>query len=291
MSSERGTELLRGSIDVHMHTAPDVYERSVTALEAAAQAKAAGMRAIVLKSHSTDTADRAELVSALADFPVFGGVVLNHAVGGLNPHAVVECARQGGRFVWMPTTSARHFLARAAAAPMLHTDVSPDDGLVVSVDGELLPEAEAVLALVAEHDLALCSGHLEPSETLLLFRRARELGVERLIATHPHAPFVAASTDEVLALADLGAVCELNYAFCTQAISEPQPVAHVSEMIREVGVERCLLATDGGQAGNPVPVEMMRAFLGGLLELGFEEEELRTMVAEVPARLLALDGG
>ncbi len=40
---------LEGMIDVHMHSAPDSMARSIDALETARNAKAAGMRAIVLE--------------------------------------------------------------------------------------------------------------------------------------------------------------------------------------------------------------------------------------------------
>ena len=60
----RSKALLQGAVDTHMHTAPDIYPRSVTVMEAAKNAKAAGMRAILVKSHCTDTSDRAELTPA-----------------------------------------------------------------------------------------------------------------------------------------------------------------------------------------------------------------------------------
>lgn len=47
----RSKALLRGAIDTHIHTAPDIYPRSVTVVEAAKNARAAGMRAILVKSH------------------------------------------------------------------------------------------------------------------------------------------------------------------------------------------------------------------------------------------------
>ena len=97
------SELLHDAIDIHIHTAPDIFERNVTAESAAADAMAAGMGAIVVKSHSTDTAARAETASLAIGFPVYGGVALNYPVGGINHHAVIETARQGGKIVWMPT--------------------------------------------------------------------------------------------------------------------------------------------------------------------------------------------
>ena len=52
---------LAGTIDFHVHSGPDSFTRSVTDLEIARLARAAGMRALVLKNHFTLTADRAYL--------------------------------------------------------------------------------------------------------------------------------------------------------------------------------------------------------------------------------------
>src|SRR6267142_2703095 len=73
-------------------------------------AKARGMRGIVLKNHVSTTADRAALVmKVVPGIEVFGGIVLNKAVGGVNPDAVEWMHRMfGGRgkVVWLPTFDA-----------------------------------------------------------------------------------------------------------------------------------------------------------------------------------------
>lgn len=284
---ETAGELLQGAIDLHMHTAPDIYPRSVTALQAAEQARDAGMHAIVVKSHSVDTSARAELCSALAGFPVYGGIALNYPTGGFNPHAVLESARQGGRIVWLPTTSARKFLKHAENVPTLRTKAPVDfPGLVATEDGALVDGVENVLRQVAEHDLILCSGHLDPAETLVVFRRARELGVRRLVVTHPHADFIGATVEQMRELGELGAKNEMHFAFTTAAIDPPQDPAWIADVMREVGLEHCFLATDGGQAVNPPPVEMLRRWIATLLECGFDGDELRPMVVDTPAALL-----
>lgn len=282
--------LLAGAIDLHIHTAPDIYPRSVTTYEGAVHARDAGMAAIVVKSHSTDTAARAELVRQITGFPVWGGVALNYPVGGLNPHAVLETARQGGRIVWMPTTSARNFLAKADNVPTLR-EKSPlsFQGLVVQDDGGLLPEVLSILDLVAEHDLILASGHLAPDETRVLFEAARERGVRRLVVTHPHAAFIGMTVPQMRQLAELGAVHEMHYSFVTPAVSPPQNLTDIAAQIRQVGVNHCYIATDGGQAVNPPPVEMFRLFIEGLIELGFSEVELFHMTHTLPGHLLGID--
>jgi hypothetical protein len=286
--AELARTLLQGAVDLHIHTAPDIFPRSVDAIEAAEDAKAAGMAAIGIKSHSTDTSARAETASRRTGFPVAGGVALNYPVGGLNPYAVEECARQGGRIVWLPTLSARHFLAGADNVPVLR-EKSPvgSEGIVVTTaDGELVPPMEDILQLVRQHDMILCSGHVSPPEALQVFRRAKEIGVERLVATHPHADFVGASAEDMGEFASLGAMNEMHYAFVTKVFVPPQTMSHLAALIRAVGVESCYLATDGGQAVNPRPVEALRLFIEGMLGEGFTSDELRYMTAEAPRRLL-----
>jgi Family of unknown function (DUF6282) len=280
--------LLQGAVDLHIHTAPDIFPRSVDAIEAAQDAKAAGMAAIAIKSHSTDTAARAETASKVAGFPVTGGVALNYPVGGLNPYAVEESARQGGRIVWLPTLGARHFLCHSANVPIL-AEKSPkgSDGLVVTTaDGSVTSEVDEILQIVKDNDMILASGHVEPSEALTVFRRARELGITRLVVTHPHAAFIGASADDMRELAGLGAMNEMHYAFVTQVIVPPQTFSYIAGMIRAAGVEACFLATDGGQAVNPRPAEALRLFVVGMLNEGFTEDEVRFMVADAPRKLL-----
>lgn len=286
--AELSRQLLQGAVDLHIHTAPDIFPRSVDALEAAADAKAAGMRAIGIKSHSTDTAARAETARRYRDFPVVGGVALNYPVGGLNPYAVQESAKQGGRIVWLPTLSARHFLAGASNVPVLQAE-SPleSEGIVVTDDaGNLKPEIEDILQLVKTHDMILCSGHVSPAEAVLVFGRAKEIGIERLVVTHPHAEFVGADAQDMTQLAELGAMNEMHYAFVTKVIVPPQTFGHLAEIIRKVGVDACYLATDGGQAVNPRPTEALRLFIEGMLGEGFTEDEVRYMTADAPRSLL-----
>ncbi len=82
-------KLLSGSIDMHLHPGPDVFKCRVDALEAARQAKQAGMKAIVIKNHFYPTAPIAMMVNQLVtDFTVFGSVGLDYAMGGQNAHVV-----------------------------------------------------------------------------------------------------------------------------------------------------------------------------------------------------------
>jgi hypothetical protein len=96
-----------GVIDMHVHPDPDVFGRSLTDLELAMIAKRKGMRGIVIKNHVVTTADRAALVmQQVPGLEVWGGIVLNKSVGGVNPSAVEWMHRMSGgrgKVVWLPT--------------------------------------------------------------------------------------------------------------------------------------------------------------------------------------------
>jgi len=58
---------LTGAVDIHVHGLPDDRPRSLDAVEAAQQAQASGMRAIVLKNHYESTAGLAYLARTLGN--------------------------------------------------------------------------------------------------------------------------------------------------------------------------------------------------------------------------------
>lgn len=286
----RSKALLQGAIDTHIHTAPDIYPRSVTVVEAAQNGQAAGMRAILVKSHCTDTSDRAELTRQLTGFPVFGGVVLNYPVGGLNIHAVRESIRQGAKQIWMPSTSARSFLQEAESVPHLAKTLPLGvEGItILQKNGQLVPEIKPILALIAEHDIALASSHVYPAEALVLLKAAREAGIRRITITHPHASFLGYTVEQMIEMARMGGLLEFHFAFTTKAVRDPLSVADLAKNIRAIGPDHCILATDGGQAVNPPPHEMLRLFIAGMLEAGFSEDEIQTMTKRNPGWILGL---
>ena len=60
-SPRRDLELLQGAVDIHIHHGPDLYPRIQDPIELAQDAKAAGMRAVCLKTHNFPTAPMALL--------------------------------------------------------------------------------------------------------------------------------------------------------------------------------------------------------------------------------------
>ena len=277
-------DLVRGSIDMHLHTGPDPHiARSVDAIQAAAQAAEAGMRAIVLKSHDYPTAPLASMISKIVPaVAVLGSLTLDTANGGLNPSAVEVCARLGGRVIWMPTFSAAHDMRKRGL---------PGEGItIVDGGGDVLPVIKDILAIVKQHRMVIATGHVSHGEAVALTRAAREAGITRIVATHPLETRFGATLGIAgqVEMADRGAFIEHCFN-CVMPLSDRLDPARIVEVVRAVGAERCILTTDLGQEWNPPPAEGMRMMVATLLKCGLSPDEIATMIKTNPSRLLGLD--
>src|ERR1700681_1948796 len=149
---------LRGSIDIHVHSLPDIVPRSVDVFEAATLANAEGMRGLILKNHYDQTAGLVYLVrKQFPNLEVYGGIDLNLTVGGMNVAAVehmTQVTGGWGRVVWMSTFDAEN---------QVRSSKENRPFVRVSRNGELLPETKAVIAAIAKHGLVLATGHTSPA--------------------------------------------------------------------------------------------------------------------------------
>ena len=273
---------LTDAVDIHVHSLPDDRPRSLDGIEAARQAEAAGMRAIVLKNHYESTAGLAYLARTLVPgVEVFGGIDLNLTVGGINPAAVEHMTRVTGGFgrvVWMPTFDAENQVRFSGESRPF---------VSVSRGGELLPEVREVIALIAEHGLVLATGHSSADEVLMLLREGQRQGVQHMVVTHAMNAPIQMTIGQMHEAARLGAFLEFVGSTPLSADAGAR-YDRFAEAIRETGPEFCILSTDLGQAGNPLPVDGFAGFLDAMRARGLSAQEIDRMAKENPARLLGL---
>jgi predicted TIM-barrel fold metal-dependent hydrolase len=289
---KRVRKLLEGSIDVHIHSAPDIFPRILNDVELALMAKQEGMRAILVKSHVLITADRAEIASQQADFPVFGAVALNLPVGGLNLEAVEVALKLGAKEVWMPTIHASHYVAQKDHVPTLAKAVKADvKGLyLLNPDGSLREELYPILKKIAEYNVALGTGHITKQEALAVVKEAAKSGVKKIVVTHPLATFVNYSLDDMKEALNHGAMfIEHCFNDVTRQVAFPITQKTIADAIRSIGAKYTIMSTDSGQWLNPVPVQQMGIYIKDMLDLGISDEDVRMMVATNPARMLGLE--
>src|SRR5262249_36971878 len=157
--------------DLQVHVAPDVIARRTDDVDLARDFLARGLKGFVLKSHYVPTAERARVVErAVPGIRCFGGITLNHSVGGFNPVAVELAGRSGGRFVWMPTVDARNEPAGRLDGPtaklpfwasiqreLAADGVAPPPLSPLDDDGSVTPAVCRCLERIAKHDMVLAT--------------------------------------------------------------------------------------------------------------------------------------
>jgi hypothetical protein len=282
-----------GAIDFHVHSEPDVFARSMDDIDVAVLAKRKGLRGIVLKNHVTSTADRAVLVMKIVpDLEVFGGIVLNRSVGGINPAAVEAMHRMSGgrgKVVWLPTfDSDKH----------VKTLVSKDQsGIVVAPNGAVVPQLEEVLKIIARENLVLATGHIHAEEVVTVVKRARELGVKNIIVTHGLTNIPGLSMAQAKQVAQMGAYIEICHL---QTMTGPNAqydwmkhwtqvsVKDVATAVKEIGAEHLVLSTDLGQQGMMTHPDGMEQMISQVKKQGVSQEDIDRMVKTNPTRLLGL---
>jgi len=269
---------LKGIVDTHVHSDPDTAARSIDALEAARLAESEGMRALLLKNHNAATVQLAYIVhKVVPGVEVYGSVVLNRALGGINSAAVEQAALMKGgrlRMVWMPTFDAGNEAAR------------PNRPFVpISKDGKLLPEVVDVLKLIAKYKIGLATGHSTPAEHLMLAREGRKAGITRMIVTHPSGRM---NIEQMKEAAAEGAYIEFPYHSLLGGAGAGA-LAQYIKAIKTIGPEYCVLTSDLGQANSPVHTAGWKTYLDILQKAGITQAEIDLMARRNPSRLMGLD--
>jgi len=235
---------LQGTFDMHVHAAPDVSSRSVHDIDLARKAREMGMAGVVTKNHEFITNDRAFLTRiAVPGIEIFGGIVLNNAVGGINPVAVekmIKFTGGCGKIVWLQT----HDAAR-------HKEFFKQTGGIRVIDssGNVIPELREVLKLVAKADIILATSHVSPKDSIAATKAAKEEGVRKILITHAMQSPGEMSLDDMKRCVEMGAVIEHCYL---SSLMGPQAALawmkgwrNVSmdmfaEAIKALGAENCI---------------------------------------------------
>jgi hypothetical protein len=288
----RVMELLEGAIDIHIHSAPDVYPRIQNDVELATQARESGMRAIVIKNHFFPTEARAQVATEVAGFPVYGGIALNLPVGGLNPHAVEFSLKMCAKIVWLPTLHARKFIQNKNHIKNLAGELGEDiQGVYLfkEDDRTLKPELSKIFRLIATRDAVLATGHVTLEEARAAVKAAAEAGVKKIVVTHPLASFVNYTLKDMKEMLDMGATyLEHVYNDTTRQVSQPIERESIFEAVKAIGARHCIMSTDAGQWLNPIPSQQMGIYIKDVLDYGISSGDIRTMVQENPAAALGI---
>ena len=325
-SFELSQQLLRGAIDIHVHAGPHIFSspRRVDPVEAAQEARDAGMRAIVYMDVFEMSNGTSWIVNRVVkDFETFGGLIMNTVYGGMNPRAVKTALYYGTGAKYISFGAHSTYFQAAREGHLVNGKFVPlselypdfktqelDRCIRVPLEGDPDPMLDEVLRLIADHPhVYLNTGHISVPEALRLIELSEQYGIQKVLVASSMTKI--ATIDELKWMASKGAFLEYTLAAYTHTTPIPKThyyvereymsidegmdtapdggVKKVSEQIRELGVEHCILGSDFGVYTLPTPVEGFRNFIACMLDLGISADDVRTMIKTNPERLLGLD--
>ncbi len=293
---------LKGTVDSHVHCGPHINQRTVTVFDAVRQAAAVGQIGLGIMDVFASTSGLAALAMrelGHLGVEVFGGIILEPYVGGVDPRVVSLAlnmgygAGTGARYVSLPCHHTR-FVARSERRSPAYVERC----FAVAEQGPLPDPVKEILDLVATAGAVFNTGHVTGGEARCLVDEAVRRGVARILC--PASYFTTAEAAEI---AGLGAFLEFSFFVLSHATAvgqtmidaerhrfPPVTIESVAEKIRTVGPERVVLGSDSGSYVLPPPVEAFREFLIMIHGAGFTDDEIRIMAARNPAQLF-LRGG
>lgn len=286
-------DLLDGAIDLHCHCYPEITldlgarQDDVGLLRSFNEAKMGG---VLLKSHFWPTVSKAYYLNKYSQgCRVYGSITLNNIAGGVSPLAVEAAALQGARAVFFPTWSAandrqrKRFSSRVARLLPLHAGEDPPIS-ITGQEGKLTPGAVAVLDLAKKFDLIIFTGHISVRESMELAREAVSRGI-KIVFSHPSSGSVGATPDQVQAMAGMGAYIE--YCCMTLlSLGSKTNGRELADQVKGLDPDRVILTSDAFGEWVPPAPEMLRMFVGMLVEGGLDKSIVRKMIFENPGKLI-----
>jgi len=323
-SFELSQELLKNSIDIHVHAGPHIFSspRRVDPFQAARKARDAGMQSIVYMDVFEMSNGTAWLVNReVPDFKVYGGLILNTVYGGMNPRAVKTALKYGDGAKYISFGAHSTYYQAAREGRVIDNKFVPLSELYPKFKTEELdrciripdeapsPELDEILKLIADNPhVYMITGHVSADEGVRLVDFAEEYGIEKVVVSS--AVTKIASMDQLQYMVDKGAFIEYTLAAYTHTTTIPKThyyvereyasidegmsgteeggVKHVAEQIMELGAEHCVICTDFGVYTLPEPVEGFREFIACLLDMGVPQEDIRKLSKTNPETILGL---
>ena len=280
---------LAGISDIHIHAAPDVKDRLINELEFAQRAKAAGYRSVMFKSNEWSCHDRVYLIrQAVPDFEVFGSLCMNFTHGDkINVYAAKMALQTTGnycRYIWMPTQAARYPFKLAGKSGGID---------VLDGSGRVVPEAVQVMELCAEADIIFATGHCSPEESLVLARKAKEVGVKKFVVTHANSRIWRMTADQIKQVVELGGWIEYSFLPVLWGPGSGMPgyprlSVHDFLAYAKICPERSFISTDMGQVKMPDPLEAMKECVHILKRGGVAQRDIDLLLKRNPAHLTGL---
>lgn len=296
-------------IDMHVHIGPEFLRRKYSAETLAAEARKEGF-GVVMKNHFQPTTGQVSQLRRPDDkVALVGSVALNFGCGGVDDHGVRSALSgwkrdvtaadpDADRFVvWMPTMCCEAHLRKYNRRDLSEawgikgqytryyaegTGYTLDEG-----NDDKMAALRRALQVIADNDLILATGHFDRNETLTVVRIAHEMGIRRIIMTHPLFQTTELDPETMRRMWEqYGAYSEL--AFVNLAMDDLSYEQYI-EVIEGVGSQGVILSSDVGQVFSAGVGDALREFFSELQSRGVKEDDIVQMSVMNTNKLLFED--
>lgn len=283
-------EIIKQAIDIHVHIGPEIIPRKFTVpdLVKSEQGKIAGM---VLKNHFYPTSSFIAEVKRIDNLKLFGGIVLNNSVGGLNPEIIYanQLISDLPFMLWFPTINSENFLKKSKF------EIAPEwvknnkfkarkaeDVIPVKLNKNIIK----VLRAIKDCNAVLATGHISWQESVKLIDKAKKMGITKIVITHPVYQKINMPIEIQKNLAKKGCFIEQSYSMYS---IDKIPISQIARQLQEIGSQSIILSSDVGQTFSPSPSEALKEFAILLEKEGVTRNELYEMLVKNPRKLLGID--
>jgi hypothetical protein len=237
-------------VDLHVR----VGEQQAGLIPFARSAKAAGMRALLLRPQEGTSTELSQQTSTAAGTLIIAGAFRPGPMA-LDAEAFETAITEGAKLV----------------------DLSMQ-GALLSETGEL----HSILELVRDRNAVLATGSLTGDETILLVGAARQMGLGRILV-----PAVRRADLSSAGVTGADVFYEWTLAGL-QYPADPVQMGALADGMRQAGIGASVISSGLEPGGAVDPVDALSHYLAALAAQGLSVRELKEMAKKTPAFLLDL---
>ena len=275
-------QIISQAYDLHFHIGPEIIPRKFDNLLDLDESERGNIRGIALKNHFYPTSPLINQFNNKLKLDYIGGLVLNNFVGGLNEETIYASTLISNKpiIVWFPTINAENFLRNSEyeipeewvnnkkfiARSSTKTEVAKLTGY----------DMNKVLKTIKETGSILATGHISVKESVNLIDKTINIGIKKIIITHPIYQKINMSINDQIYLAKKGCFIESCYSMYS---IDKIPISKIAYQIKEIGPKNIILSSDVGQTFSPSPSKALFLFSKLLIREGITLENLNQMLA------------